>query len=189
MKCLDPECCEPFQTNWRQIFKKGFIPPPAIYTYGKNGLEVVEPSVYFENQRTFTNQRKFQFATLQERLITDLMSKEAKFSKTGVPRPPPFDSYCPSMEEKLDDCVCEKCGSSWPCAAAKKRHLKAHSRQNITNESTIEYQEVTDEIESDIDLSMHLESAMDVEEAMPIIGNIQDHLAIPFEEITDEIDM
>ena len=189
MKCLDPECCEPFQTNWMQIVKKRFLPPPAIYTYGKNGLEVVEPSVYFADQRTFTNQRKYKFATLEQRLVTDLMSTEAKFSKNGVARPPPFDSYCPSMEDKLDGCVCEKCGSSWPSAAAMKRHLKAHNRRNITNESTIEYQEVTDEVESDIDISMYLESAMDVEEAMPIIGNIQDHLASPFEEIMDEIDL
>ena len=74
------------------------------------------------------------------------MSTEAKFSENGVARPPPFDSYCPSMEDKLDGCVCEKCGSSWPSAAAMKRHLKAHSPRNITNESTIEYQEVTDEV-------------------------------------------
>ena len=161
-----------------------FIPPPAIYKYGTTGLEIVEPSEYFENQETFTNQRKYKFASLQERLITNLKSNEAKKSKKGISRPPPFDSYCPSMKEKLDECMCEVCCSSWPSAAAKNRHKKVHDKKN-TYETTIEYNEVQDEIEYDIDTSMSLESVS--EKPMPIIGNdINIHLASPFEECMDE---
>ena len=72
---------------------------------------------------------KICFATLQERLITKMISNKAKKSKKGVLRPPPFDSYCPSMMEKLDDLVCNNCGSSWPSIAAKTRHAKAHKGQ------------------------------------------------------------
>ena len=49
-------------------------------------------------------------------------SKEAERFKNGDPRPHPIDAYCPSLQEKLDDCVCKKCGIQWPCAAAVKRH-------------------------------------------------------------------
>ena len=87
------------------------------------------------------------------------------------------------MESKLDECTCPKCGSSWPSAAAKNRHLRAHGKNN-TFESTIDHQEeVTDEIENDMDVPM-LESFS--EEPMPIFGNIMDNLVSPFEEITDE---
>ena len=87
----DRNCCEPFETNWYQIFQKRFIPPPAIYKFGPKGLEVVEPSIYFENQKSFENQRKYKFASLNERLITNLMSEEASRDKDGVERDPPFD--------------------------------------------------------------------------------------------------
>ena len=147
-------------------------------------MEVVEPSVYFKDQEEFKNQTKYKFATLQERLInSNLISTEARQNEKGVPRPPPFDSYCPSMESKLDDCTCPKCGSCWPCVAAKNRHLKAHGKNN-SHESTIDYQEdVTDEIENNIDVTM-FESFS--EEPMPIVGNIMDNLQTPFEELTDE---
>ena len=70
------------------------------------GLEIVEPSVYFKEQLKFAKQTKFKFASLQERLLANLRSKESEKSKNGTPRPPPFDSYCPSMEDKLDECIC-----------------------------------------------------------------------------------
>ena len=158
------------------------MPLPSIYTFGQKGMEIVEPSVYFKDQQEFKNQTKYKFATLQERLIMNLTSNESKFTKSGIPRPPPFDSYCPSMESKLDECVCPKCGISWPCAAAKNRHMKAHSK-NKSYESTAEYQEVTDAIENEVDGSM-FESF--TEEAMPIIGNIKDNLLAPWEELSDE---
>ena len=82
---------------------------------------------------------KFRFATLQERLLHNLTSSEARKSKNGAKRPPPFDAYCPSMMEKLDNCVCAKCGSCWPSAAAKTRHLKAHKGWNLRFEFKVLY--------------------------------------------------
>ena len=186
VKCLNEHCCEKYETNWRQLFPEGFLPPPAIYQFGKTGLEIVEPSVYFKDQENFTNQRKYKFATLQERLITNLKSIEAGKSSEGIPRPIPFDSYCPSMKDKLDDCVCEKCGIAWPSAAAKNRHKKAHEkRMNIFTETTMEYQEVEDEFANN-DINSSLESVLEV--PMPIIGTaLNMHLVSPFEECKDEI--
>ena len=92
------------------------------------------------------------------------------------------------MESKIDECVCEKCGSSWPCAAAKKRHLKAHKNNFTSGETTKEYAntEVVDEFEEENDFSF-LESSMELDEAMPIISNISTHLVSPFvEELSDE---
>ena len=83
----------------------------------------------FESLPMALEPAKIRFDTLQERLITKMISNKAKKSKKGVLRPPPFDSYCPSMMEKLDDLVCNNCGSSWSSIAAKTCHAKAHKGQ------------------------------------------------------------
>ena len=182
VKCLQVNCCETFQTNWKDIFPKQFIPPPAIYKFGSKCLEIIEPSVYFENH----TQTQFKFASLQVRLVTNLVSEESLRSKKGVPRPTPFNTYCPSMLSKIDDCVCEKCSLSWPCCAAKKRHLKIHSKNSEEKEVYSEPFDIVDEIDSD-DHEEPLEVQEESESIMPIIGNIRDHLVSPFLQLFDEI--
>ena len=48
---------------------------------------------------------------------------------------------------KIDDMVCEKCGSSWPSVAALKRHLKAHRGQKKGQKLQIEAPETLDDLE------------------------------------------
>ena len=185
---MNPDCCEAFETNWLTIIPKRFLPGPAIYKYGKRGLEIVEPSEYFKDQLNFSNQNKYKFATLQERLMTNLVSKEASQSKSGIPRPPPFDSYCPSMDSKLDECVCKTCGSCWPCAAARKRHEKAHPKKSqIEPNKEIPFSRIIDEFDSEED-AMEVENVVDnyLDEPMPIFSNIIEHLNSPFEQLGDE---
>ena len=184
VKCLDSKCCKPFQTNWRKIFPKGFLPPPAIYKFGTSGLEVVEPSVYFADQQKFANQTKYRFATLQERLIANLESTEAGEWKDGNKRPPPFDAYCPSMEKKLDDSICKICAIQWPCPAALKRHSTVHGKKDSKQSDFFAYHEVNDEFDTD-DETMQQDNPM-VEESMPVFGNIKEHLLSPFEQLRDE---
>ena len=108
----------------KQVFSSRFIPPTVPCKFGPKGLEIVEISEYKEDLKL--EKPKFRFATLQERLLHNLTSSEARKSKNGTKRPPPFDAYCPSMMEKIDNCVCAQCGTCWPSAAAKDRHRKAH---------------------------------------------------------------
>ena len=96
----------------------------AIYEYGTKGLEIVEPTKYLKNPS------KYKFASLNQRLIANLKSKEAQKSQTGSVRPIPFDIYCPSMTEQIDKGICATCGSYWPSEAAKKRHFKACHGKN-----------------------------------------------------------
>ena len=126
VKCLDRSCCEEFKTNWNQVFPSRFIPPTVPCKFGSKGLEVVEISEYKEDLKL--EKPKFRFATLQQRLMHNLTSTEARKSQTGIKRPPPFDAYCPSMmaNNYIDKCVCPDCGTCWPSAAAKDRHRKAH---------------------------------------------------------------
>ena len=66
VKCKDPICCKPYETNWDTAFPERFIPPPAVYKQGSKGLQIVEPSEYFKNPKDY------KFATLQERLIFNM---------------------------------------------------------------------------------------------------------------------
>ena len=39
VKCVNSDCCEPFETSWLTVFPQQFIPPPAIYQFRKRGLK------------------------------------------------------------------------------------------------------------------------------------------------------
>ena len=181
VKCLDRKCCEEFKTNWNEIFPNRFIPPPAVYKFGPTGKEIVEPSIYFAN----ISNHSLKFAPLNERLITKLKSKESEKSKKGVSRPMPFDSYCPSMESKLDQCICPKCGLSWPCQAAVKRHLKAHDNRKV-DEINEDISDTEDDLDSDSESSGDENMSMDEDEAMPIIVDFKKHFQSPFEEMNTD---
>ena len=118
VKCLDINCCQPFTTNWMTIFPQRFLPRPAVYKFGSKGLLPVEPSEYFDKPKDC------KFASLRDRLVAGLSPDEAKnFDR------PPFDLYCPSMTEKLSECICDKCGAYWPSKAAVRRHATFHKKQ------------------------------------------------------------
>ena len=110
-------------------------------------------------------------------------SKEAEQFKNGNKRPHPFDAYCPSMQEKLDKCVCSDCGIQWPCAAAVKRHKVFHDSEHFETRDYAIWEEVEDELLNDIDYNVDevmSESDVNVED-MPIIS-VKD-LKSPFVEI------
>ena len=111
VKCRDITCCTPCVTNWFQIFPERFLPLPAIYEYGKKGLCAVEPDQYYENPRKFT------FAPLHQRLLAGKLPDKA-YEHTIAP----FDLYCPSMVDKLNNSICPECNMYWPSAAAMKHY-------------------------------------------------------------------
>ena len=202
VKCHISTCCAPFKTNWCKVFPTRFIPPPVPVQFGPRGLEVIEVSEYKERLKLETKEpmsletAKIRFATLQERLVAQISSNEAKKSQKGVPRPPPFDSYCPSMMNKLDDLVCETCGSSWPSKAAVLRHAKAHKGQKgkkgqkgqkVPENVTEPIDDLEDEFETDDSMSETEQEQPETSETMPVF-NIRNYVKsiYPFEEITDE---
>ena len=114
---------------------------------------------------------------------SELRGERAK-NKKGEVRPPPFDSYCPSMIDKLDQCICNVCGLSWPSAAAKNRHVTAHG---IEQYSIVEPNVTTTEVSDEFETETGLADTMTGNETMPIIQNLAEHLVSPFEQIFDEI--
>ena len=95
----------------------------------------------------------------------------------------PFDLYCPSMREKLEEGICKTCWLYWPSKAAIKRHEKAHKLGPVKEK--IDTSEVIYEFDSD-------EEPMEIEQEhpgpMPVFDNIQNYLTSPFVYLTDEIE-
>jgi len=176
VKCGIASCCKPFSTEWPNVFPSRFIPAPAVYEFGTQGLKAVEPSDYIENPK------QYKFANLQDRLIMQKKPASAlsKFLRL------PFDLYCPSMQEKLDDSVCRKCWTSWPCKAARIRHAKCHKLPAL-----VETQESSDELEDEIEqLSSTLEcddstTPQECDGRMPVIS-FETHAKSPFDFLARE---
>ena len=174
VKCLKTNCCQPFKTNWMSIVRSRFLPPPAIYEFGSTGLKAVEPSEYVNNPR------QYKFASLKERLISNFLPTEVeKFIR------PPYDLYCPSMQEKLPKCICNSCGKYWPSEAAKKRHEKCHKKHKKTEDTDdISYSfEVTDEF-----CKLQDDNVQGNVDRIQVVESIKDFMASPFEIINGEIE-
>ena len=62
-KCLVPNYCALFLSDWLTVFPKRFIPPPAVYQYTVYGMTTVEPT------ECFANPLKCEFAPLASRLL------------------------------------------------------------------------------------------------------------------------
>ena len=169
VKCLDEDCCVPFQTNWLSVFPDRFPPYPAVHKYGIAGVEAVEPQEYFRNP-------KLAFSSLSQRALTKVQPIAAK-SFIDVP----FDIYCPSMEKKLDKGICPICASYWPSQAAMNRHRKCHlANSDEVNEADSSTDEMSDY--SDID-EVDEGSLLDVPEEMPVYENIFEKMQGPFIDI------
>ena len=82
----------------------------------------------------------------------------------------PFDTCCESMQEKIDECVCSKCGLYWPSKAAKNRHLPSH---RVVFDATIDENEMAlDEFDSDSEEPPKVENSG----PMPVFDSIRNHV-------------
>jgi len=177
VKCGKANCCKPFATDWMRVFPQRFLPPPAVYKFGPRGLQPVEPEEYIKDPN-----KKYKFASLKERLLLQLKPNAAsKYIR------PPFDIYCPSMQEKLAKSICKVCGSSWPCPAAMKRHAVCHKntfkRRGTPKPEFMPQQIIEDELSSEDELERP--TPADDNSPMPVFS-IQDHVTSCFQELANE---
>ena len=159
VKCRDRTCCEAFETNWLTVFPERFPPNPVVMKYTDRGIEAVEPNAYFDNP-------KLEFAPLSQRMIVkEQPNKANQFLKV------PFDLYCPSMKDTLENGICETCGSYWPSKAAKDRHKKCHRMSD-----DIDSEDESDEIEEST-------PETNEEDRMPTFNNVFELFKGPFTDI------
>ena len=170
MKCFDPKSYQPFAFDWPTIFPGRFIPAPVVYEYGNCGIEAVEPVEYFSNPK------KYELASLSRCLLLKKLPEQPNKTEKHFP----FDSYCPSMEEKLMKGVCKTCRHYWPSEAAMKRHKVIHrnsKKDNSDDEGVCEIEiNRLSERESE---SSKLETEVD-DDKMPVFTNIFEILKSPF---------
>ena len=170
VKCFDPKCCQSFASDRPTIFPGRFIPAPVVYQYGNCGIEAVEPVEYSSSPK------KYEFASLSRRLLLKKLPEQPNKTEKHFP----FDSYCPSMEEKLMKGVCKTCGHYWPSEAAMKRHKVIHrnsKKDNSDDEGVYEIEiNRLSERESE---SSELETEVD-DDKMPLFTNIFEILKSSF---------
>ena len=171
VKCRNTACCEPFQTNWMNVFRDRFFPTPAVYKYKSNGQVAVEPSIYVKNPK------KVGFVRLTKRLLL----KKIPFAATKYDEVP-FDLYCPSMQEKLSKGICKISNRYWPSAAAMIRHKKCHHNVNELEAESEEESGRECEVDKESSHELSCEEAMPEEsssnendgEIMPVFRNTFD---------------
>ena len=103
----------------------------------------------------------------------------------------PFDIYCPSMKDKLDNGICKECKSYWPSKAAKDCHAKIH-KENFDSEEEQDCSmgESEQDASSDEDWDEDLPEGNDAQvgsiardKRMSVFDNIFDILQEPFSNI------
>ena len=179
VKCNDHNCCEPFVADWLTVFPDRFVPFPAVYGTGPNGVIAVEPSIHFKHTK------EHEFASLRHRLLLKKNPNEANNFDII-----PFDLYCTSMKDKLHTDVCPHCKSCWSSAAAMLRHKKCHNtraRSTNTQHDESDASSTDDAADSngntiDDELSEHEDALFDQalpnvnkpvdDDRMPVFGNI-----------------
>ena len=84
------------------------------------------------------------------------------------------------MQKKLSKCICKSCGQQWPSEAAKKRHEKCHKNDGRKCET-----EKRDDYEDKDEFCQQQdEDDSGTQDRIPVINNITDFLATPFQIIT-----
>ena len=179
VKCQDRNCCEPFKTNWMSFFPERFVPFPACHKYEELGLEAVEAKDYFQNQKSY------KFASLQQRLSAKV-KPQVSISYAIVP----FDMYYPSLDGKLENGICKKCGAYCPSQVAMIRHRKCHRKTTVTvesdSDSSVAGLDSNENEASEISISdnnFDTEENIEIQFAMRILESTSDVSQSPFTDL------
>ncbi|CAF4411574.1 unnamed protein product, partial [Adineta steineri] len=113
VKCNDIKCCGTLRTNLKSILPEGFLPLPIPY-------EIKSTGIYAGDQ----SKRIGSYGGLLRRLALNQIQPNRTFQQQL-----PFDYYCPSVEKKLTERTCEKCGLYFPSKAGKICHNKIHGKK------------------------------------------------------------
>ena len=161
------------------FFPERFVPFPACHKYEESGLEAVEPKDYFQNQKSY------KFAPLHQRLLAKV-KPQVSINYAIVP----FDMYCPSLDGKLEQGICKKCGAYWPSQGAMIRHRKCHRKTTVVVESNSDSSVAgLDSDENDVseisisDNNFDTEENIEIQFAMPILEIISHVIQSPFTDL------
>lgn len=151
VKCNNTKCCSKSSTNLKEFFQGQFVPAPVRFVESRVGISM---------------------GSLQEGSFLGLSSRLAL--KFLVPSTIPFDQYCPTLQSKIKDHICNVCNAYFTTKKAKQSHNRYIHNRKIVNEETIAEQIVTD-IEN--------ETENEIPE-IAVINDLIEWMRSPFEEIS-----
>jgi hypothetical protein len=166
VKCDDSNCCKEFRSTIRDILSERFIPPPVLYVKRNEGIKT-------------SDDMTGHFNSLSRRLALKCSVKH-RFHVL------PFDYYCPSIRENIEERICEICGLYCLSKNNVKSHKKLHKNTSIHNYSMTEEtgHEIIEEmfIDNNIDINANEDDWYDTIDRITIINDLNAWLSPCFEQ-------
>ncbi|XP_062546366.1 uncharacterized protein LOC134212476 [Armigeres subalbatus] len=113
VKCTDAECCTPFRSKYGTYFPYRFLTPPVPLTYDPLITSLSDP----EKSGLTNTGNNIKFCNLFQNL--------AFFEGIDIP----YDTYCPSVHDKITDRSCKDCGIYFASTTLLKSHKKVHGKK------------------------------------------------------------
>lgn len=119
VKCMDRKCCKPFRSSYLKIEPDRFLPLPIFLNQSENGLISVPLD---STVKSFCPS-----ILMPECQLKTFLPDDVKASYTKLP----YDLFCPSLKDKLQDRLCKICHEYFTSQAMMKEHLKIHKNCKV----------------------------------------------------------
>ena len=120
IRCTKPECCGPWRSNYIQVFPHRFLPPPVPFNRSSGGVRLAELESSLANIQPISPYYGTLFQRIQFHGIVMHGTQNLLL---------PFDSYCPSIQTKLQSRICSICKQYIPTAARLRNHYRVHQQR------------------------------------------------------------
>ncbi|CAF3351676.1 unnamed protein product [Rotaria socialis] len=124
VRCTKPECCGPWRSNYIQVFPHRFLPSPVPFDRSSHGVRLAQLEASFANM----NPTSPYYGTLFQRIQFHGIVMQGTNNLLL-----PFDSYCPSVQAKLQSRVCSICKQYIPSPTRLRNHYKVHQQRYASN--------------------------------------------------------
>lgn len=163
-KCDDRSCCKEFRSGIKDILPERFIPPPVLYIRNEKGVKSSE------NMTGHFNSLSWRLAL-----------------KCPIEHPYhvlPFDYYCSSIRENIEERMCEFCGLYCSSKISVKSHVKLHKfAPQVHNYCLPEVTglEIIEEMFIDNNIEINNNEVSDQNDKIIIINNMNEWLSPCFQ--------
>ncbi|CAF2913796.1 unnamed protein product [Rotaria sp. Silwood2] len=124
IRCTKTECCGPWRSNYIQVFPHRFLPPPVPFNRSSGGVRLAELESSYANINSLSPYYGTLFQRIQFHGIVIYGTNNSLL---------PFDSFCPSIQSKLQSRICSICKQYIPSATRLRNHYKVHQQRYASN--------------------------------------------------------
>jgi hypothetical protein len=164
VKCDDHNCCKEFRSSIKDILPERFIPPPVLYVRSEKGVQSSEDMTGH-------------FYSLSWRLSLKCLIEHPYHVL-------PFDYYCPTIRENIEERMCEFCGLYCSSKNSVKSHEKLHKNLPQIHNYSVSVEtgpEIVEEMYIDNNVEINNNEFYDSNDKITIINDMNDWLSPCFQ--------